>query len=630
MTSGRQPLLHDAVLALQAPTQAWSRNDADMRAPIDGIYHGDRRFVTDVALLCARSTRGDALEPPEWIGTTDCGAGRVVFDAVLRDDDDSSHDPQLRLTRTRTVTDGAMRERLELRSALTAPVVLTVQLRLSPDFRSLSEVKSGYGAARPWRAAPLDGMVRVTCDEPPAFTIAAPGAEIEIAERAIVLTWTVAVAPRASATVAWTVDMMDPELVVIGAPGPAWAAPVDAASDGRLDAWLRTALDDLAALRLALPGHPEDVFLAAGAPWFLTLFGRDCLWAARMLLPIDPQLAASTLRVLARLQGTRDDPETEEQPGRIAHERRSASVVLPRDATVLPPLYYGTVDATPLWVCLLHDAHEAGLPEPELRALLPAMRDALDWVLRTGGDGFVSYAGRTGSGLANQGWKDSGDSIQWRDGALADAPIALCEVQGYAYEAAMGGARLLELLGEPGAPALRDWASALRERFRQRFWVTTPEGTYPAVALDRDGRAVDSLTSNIGHLLGTGILDADEERTVADLLIGPTMATGFGIRTLSSRAAGYWPLGYHIGSVWPHDTAIVARGMQRCGLDAHARRIAQQLLDGAAAFGYRVPELFGGDEADGTGAATPYPAACRPQAWSAAAAVVCLDLVRSH
>lgn len=205
------------------------------------------------------------------------------------------------------------------------------------------------------------------------------------------------------------------------------------------------------------------------------------------------------------------------------------------------------------------------------------------------GDGFLSYIDRTGRGLANQGWKDSGDSIQWRDGGLAAGPIALCEVQGYAHEAVIGAAWLLDRLGEPGSAELQAWAADLKARFRDSFWVETPEGRYPAIALDRDGRAVDTLCSNIGHLLGTGILDAAEERAVADLLVGESMASGSGIRTLSTGAAGFWPLGYHNGSVWTHDSAVIARGMAAAGLHEHAQQVAQQLIDAAEHFAYRVP-----------------------------------------
>jgi len=625
MTSGRQPFLQDAVIALHAPTQVWSRDDGDMRAPIDGIYHGDRRLLAAVALRYGPTSAGTAA--PEAIAAATPSAQRAVFDAVLRDVDDPAPDPHVRLTRTRDVAPGEVRERIEVRSVVAADVPLTLTVRLTPDFRPLAEVKAGLGVARLWRAVGDRAALRVESDEHVHFELTAPDARTDVDETGITLSWQVVVPPRATVAVEWVVRLHDPALVVTAAPAVAWEPPADTGPDPRLARWLRTALGDLAALRLALPDRPDDVFLAAGAPWFLTLFGRDSLWAARMMLPVDAGLAASTLRVLARLQGVRDDPATEEEPGKIAHELRSATLEMPGEGIVLPPLYYGTVDATALWVCLLAETADAGMPDAEVRELLPALRGALDWIVRSTGDGFLSYIDRTGTGLANQGWKDSGDSIQWRDGALAAGPIALCEVQGYAYEAAVAAATLLDRLGEDGAPALREWAAGLRGRFRERFWVTTAEGRYPAIALDRDGRAVDTLTSNIGHLLGTGILDPDEERAVADLLVAPTMSSGFGVRTLSTRAAGFWPLGYHNGSVWAHDTAIVAHGMHRAGLADHARQVVTQLLDGAEAFAYRVPELYAGDAAPLGSAPAPYPAACRPQAWSAAAAVTCLQIV---
>ena len=270
-----------------------------------------------------------------------------------------------------------------------------------------------------------------------------------------------------------------------------------------------------------------------------------------------------------------------------------------------------------------------------MRELLPTLRGALGWILDHGdsdGDGFLDYIDRSGRGLANQGWKDSGDSIQWRDGSLAAGPIALCEVQAYAYEAVLGGADLLEAFGDEGDDprALRAWAAGLRERFAASFWVQTPEGRYPAVALDRDKRPVDTLTSNIGHLLGTGILDPDDEAHAASLLVAPSMASGFGIRTMSTDAAGYWPLSYHGGSVWIHDTAIAARGMARAGLHEHARAVVDGMLAAAEGFDYRVPELHSGDPAASVSRPAPYPAACRPQAWSAAAAVTSLAILEGE
>jgi glycogen debranching enzyme len=241
------------------------------------------------------------------------------------------------------------------------------------------------------------------------------------------------------------------------------------------------------------------------------------------------------------------------------------------------------------------------------------------------GDGFLEYVDTTGHGLANQGWKDSGDSIQWNDGTLAEGPIALCEVQGYAYEAAMGGAALLEAFGRPGAAEWRAWAAALKARFADAFWIDDPAGPYPAVALDAAKRPVDSLTSNIGHLLGSGILTAEQSRLIADRLVSPELASGYGLRTMSSAAGGYWPLSYHGGSVWAHDTAIAITGLAREGHAEAAETLADGLLAAAEGFGYRMPELHSGDSAADTRSPIPYPAACRPQAWSAAAAVAVLS-----
>ncbi len=401
------------------------------------------------------------------------------------------------------------------------------------------------------------------------------------------------------------------------------------ALDQRLARWLDTALDDLDALRLALPDHPEDAFFAAGAPWFFTLFGRDSIWAARMMIPVDVSIAASTLRVLARLQGTKDDAASAEEPGKIPHELRAASLPIAKEDLSLPPLYYGTVDATALWVCLLVDAWRAGMPVEEVAALVPNLRAALDWMAgAAANDGFLAYFDRNGKGLSNQGWKDSGDSIQWRDGRLANGPIALCEAQGYAHEAAVGAAELLDAFGLDGGDEWRTWAQRLRTRFNERFWVTTDEGRYPGIALDRDGQAVDTLTSNIGHLLGTGIVDAAGEARIAALLVDPSMASGYGVRTMSSAAAGYWPLSYHGGAVWAHDSAIIAHGMDRAGLAKEASIVVEGLLNAAEGFGFRMPELHAGHSVKERGLPVPYPAACRPQAWSAAAAITCIQIAR--
>ena len=273
------------------------------------------------------------------------------------------------------------------------------------------------------------------------------------------------------------------------------------------------------------------------------------------------------------------------------------------------------------------------MPEAEVRELLPNLRAALAWMRDYGdadGDGFLEYFDEAGTGLANQGWKDSGDSVRWRDGSLAEGPIALAEVQGYAHRAALDGADLLEAFGgEPTADGMsradeaagwREWAAGLAERFRATFWLRDAVGPYPAIALDAEKRPVDSVTSNMGHLLASGLLDDGEMDAIVARLTSPSMLSGYGIRTAASTELAYHPLRYHVGSVWPHDTAMAIDGMLRAGYPEEAEKVARCVLRAAEAFHFRLPELFGGDSA--ADAPLPYPAACRPQAWAAASSVV--------
>jgi glycogen debranching enzyme len=298
---------------------------------------------------------------------------------------------------------------------------------------------------------------------------------------------------------------------------------------------------------------------------------------------------------------------------------------VPRAGLFLPATYYGTIDATLLWISLLHDAWRWGLPAADVEPLLPHLQAALGWLAEHAdpdGDGFVEYLDTSGRGLANQGWKDSADAVRFHDGRLAEPPIALAEVQGYAYRAAIDGAALLDAYDRPGGDKWRAYADTLADRFRARFWVA---GGYPALALDRDKRPVDALTSNIGHLLGTGLVDAGEERAIADALAGESMSGGYGLRTMSARDHGYDPLSYHCGSVWTHDTAIVAAGLARSGHHGPAATLIDGLLSAAETFDYRLPELYAGFGRDELSRPMPWPAACRPQAWSAASAILLLQ-----
>lgn len=618
-----QPLLHDAIIAVRAPSQAWSQHDGDMGStPITGIFHGDVRHVSNLTL----TSDGHA---PEWISAAYDGADRVVFVGLLRHAFDTGTDSLVRIERRRTVSAGSVREEITVTSRVPHTLTTALQLRVTPEFATLAEVKTGTATTRDFTASVEDSAAVATAGKA-QFSVSSASADARLDDNEILLDWPVEVAPFSSTTVSWSISLSDDSLVVRE---PTTACTWDMSKtfdDVRISRWLTTALADLDALRLALPDHPEDDFYSAGAPWFLTLFGRDSLWSARLTLPFDTKRAASTLRVLARLQGTKDDVESVEQPGKILHELRSEPLDLPGEGLLLPPVYFGTVDATALWICLLADAWRAGMPEAEVRALLPTLRGALNWIVEYGdgdGDGFLDYVDTTGHGLANQGWKDSNDSIQWRDGALADGPIALCEVQGYAYEAVQAGADLYDHFDEPGAAELRTWAAQLKERFARSYWVETPEGRYPAVALDAHKRPVDTLTSNIGHLIGTGILDPADEASIAKLLVGPSMLSGYGLRTMSTGAAGYWPLSYHGGSVWTHDSAVVVHGMARAGLWDAALQISDGLLAAAEGFDYRLPELHAGDPSTESSRPVPYPSACRPQAWAAAAAVTVADVV---
>ncbi|WP_460631216.1 glycogen debranching N-terminal domain-containing protein [Leifsonia lichenia] len=614
--------MHDSVVVLTAPSQAWSTADGTVDGRgIHGFYHSDLRVLGGIGLTI------DGAEP-EHIATGSPDAATAVFTSLARTIDDHTADPRVRIDRARQVVAGSLIETITVRNALATAVHPTVEVALRADFSPMQVVKAGLsGSEHPIAAIATSDGVTFTSGVVTA-TVVAPAAELAVDDASAVLSWSAEIPARSAVTFTWRIEVDDPTAVVAGAePSPDWASFAAATGDSRLAAWLQRAVADLQALRMSTTDRPEDVFLAAGAPWFFTLFGRDSIWAARMLLPLGTDIAASTLRVLAALQGTRTVNETAEQPGKIMHELRPAALTIPGEGVVLPPLYFGTVDATALWVTLLHDAWKWGLPASEVEALIPHLEAALAWMRDYGdsdGDGFLEYVDTTGHGLTNQGWKDSGDSIQWMDGTLADGPIALCEVQAYAYEAAVGGADLLEAFGRPGAEAWRTWAADLKERFAASFWIDDPAGAYPAIALDSAKRKVDTVTSNIGHLLGTGILTPEQSALVARRLAGPELNSGYGLRTMSSASGGYWPLSYHGGSVWAHDTAIVVSGLARDGHTAEAEALAGGLLAAAEGFGYRMPELHSGDAATDTATPIPYPAACRPQAWSAAAAVAVL------
>ncbi len=617
MTSdpGLQPTVHELDVCLRAPVSVLSARDGAVRGQgAEGVYCGDVRVLSEVGVTVAGRR-------PDGIGGGSTGTGTSRHVAVLRGLGDPGPDPTVRLETTRVLTADGLQETLRLVSTAAQPLHAEVVLTLATDLATVEEVKSGQH--RPLVAPDGEGW------SGRGVVVAVP--ELETDGDRGRLSWTVEVPPRGSAEVGWSVRVVDPGGVTAAAPtATSWSSPRVTCDDSRLAPLLTRSLEDLAGLRMVTTTEPDDVFAAAGAPWYLTLFGRDSLWTARLLLPLGTELAGGTLRTLAARQGTRRDDATGEEPGKILHEIRRPPVAEEGLTPFLPPVYFGTVDATPLWVCLLHDAWRWGLPAAQVEALLDPLERALGWLATDAdpdGDGFLEYLDRTGSGLANQGWKDSHDSVRFVDGRIADGPIALCEAQAYAYEALLGGAALLEAFGRPGAQRWRDRAADLRARFRDAFWVGDDEGRYPAIALDGDKTPVDAPASNMGHLLGTGLLDAEESAAVAARLGSPAMDSGFGLRTMATTAGGYGPLTYHCGSVWPHDTAIALTGLARDGHGAPAASLARGVLAAGESFDQRLPELFAGDPACEVRRALAYPASCRPQAWSAAAPVAVLTAV---
>ncbi|MFT3888028.1 MAG: glycogen debranching N-terminal domain-containing protein [Arachnia sp.] len=607
--AGLQPFLNEETVVIVAPTQVWSARSGDYWAsPIHGLYHADWRLIRSGEL------RVDG-RPIEVAGVA-TDPGRLVVRGLARSLDDDTPDPRVLVEWRRTVAPGAVEERVRVVNGLAGPARVPIELAFEVEFAEMQAIKAGAHRPAPISVRLVDGEV-LASDGPRVLRLSARGAELAVTDNRVSACAVLEVPGRGSAEIAVAIEVADADAVV--RPGAAEIADLPPSGDAALDRWAAQGIADCRALLLDAGQGP---FVAAGTPWFLTLFGRDSLITARFLLPTSTALAAATLRTLAARQGTTTDPDTAEQPGKILHEVR-AGVLEIGDGVSLPPVYYGTIDATGLWIILLHDAWRAGLADDEVRGLLPALEAALGWLRDHGcpdDSGFLKYLDASGHGLVNQGWKDSGDSVRFHDGSIAEGPIALAEVQAQACLAAECGAALLDAFGGDGAP-WRAWAEDMRARFRAAFWVEQGGVRFPAIALDGRGVPVDSKTSNIGQLIGTTLLSPDEEAELADLLVDPVFASGFGLRTMATDEGGYWPLSYHCGSVWTHDTAIAIEGLVRAGLGEHARVLARQLLRAADAFGSRLPELFAGLSAEEASSPVAYPASCRPQAWAAAAVV---------
>ncbi len=383
--------------------------------------------------------------------------------------------------------------------------------------------------------------------------------------------------------------------------------------------------DDLRLLVNDGPG-PGERYVAAGVPWFTTLFGRDALITSFQALAVRPQLAVETLEVLAAYQATEDDPERDAEPGKILHELRTGEMARTGELPHRP--YYGTADATPLWLILLGATWDWTGDRELVDRLWPNALRALEWIDRYGdrdGDGFVEYERRGEQGLLNQGWKDSSDCIRDRHGRLAVTPIALAEVQGYVFDAKRRMAALARVRGEGAlADRLDIEAERLRHRFEEAFW--SPEQGFYAMAIDGEKHRADAIASNPGHCLWSGIVSPGRAGRVVERLMAPDMFSGWGIRSYAAGQVGFNPIGYHTGTIWPHDVSLIAAGFKRYGYHAEANRLVGRIFEASQHFAqFRLPELFCGFDRDVSPVPVPYPVACSPQAWAAGSIFLFLE-----
>ena len=557
--------------------------------------------------------------------------------------DAGSTDSTLLVVRERLVADG-LRETISLHNLDRESTVVSLELHADADFADLFSVKEGRAPRGGAEMAEVDGelMLLERTERVHGLSVTASGDPIVVPGS---LRWRVVVAPgqcwqtEIVAQPTWdnqkiTTRLGRGEHVASSAPARKIEAWRDTAANVEtgypvFNAVLRQTESDLGALLIHDDSGRGRSFVAAGAPWFMTLFGRDGLLTAWMALPLDVSLSIGTLQRLAAVQGRRVDLITEEQPGRIMHEIRRG----PASADVLGgSIYYGSVDATPLFVMLLGECWRWGADETVVRSLLPAADAALAWAEQYGdrdGDGFIEYRRGTDRGLINQGWKDSFDGINDATGRTAEPPIALCEVQGYQYAALLARAELADAFGDAvTATRLRDRADTLRDKFLDAFWL--PEKGWYAIASGRQQAASGRVDEQCRPLPVDRDRDRRARQGIVERLASPEMDSGFGLRTLATTMGAYNPMSYHNGSVWPHDTAIAVAGLLRYrhvpGALALAKRLATGLLDAAAAFGGRLPELYCGFARSQFRSPVPYPASCSPQAWASAAPLL---LVRS-
>jgi glycogen debranching enzyme len=629
-----------------------------------GLYDGDTRRLS-CAIVRVNGERPVLLQASaggNWRGTIQMTNPRIERDQrdKVRPPDGELASQKLGVARTRTLSGSELEERIRVVNYAEVEVTVTIELELAADAADIFEVR-GWGRPERGRHLPIalrpdrvtfryDGLDEVRRSthlafSEPATAIAPVDADVAGSANAgwVRLAWEWRLGSGQARELSWVVwtsqhptgpgrdgtlgespERLFPPVPRVDADGVAasyhaWGRSLAAIrTDNEL---FNLALDRSAGdLRLLLndgPG-PGDRYLAAGVPWFTTLFGRDSIIASFQALVIRPQLAIETLEVLASLQAEHDDPERDAEPGKIPHELRTGEMARSGELPHRP--YYGTVDATPLWLILLGATWDWTGDRALIDRLWPHALRALEWMDRHGdidGDGFLEYRRRTPSGLLNQGWKDSHDAIRDRNGRLAEGPIALVEVQGYAFDARRRMARLARVRGDDDlADRLEQQAERLRNRFEDAFW--SEEQGYYAMGLDGDKRRLDAIGSNPGHCLWSGIVSPDRAQLVVDRLMSPDMFSGWGIRTYASGQPGYNPIGYHTGTVWPHDVALIAAGFKRYGHHDEANLLVERIFQASQHFpDFRLPELFCGFDRDSSPEPVPYPVACSPQAWAA-------------
>jgi glycogen debranching enzyme len=615
------------VKILDGNTFVVSDENGDIEASLTdptGLFSFDTRFLsTWVLTVGGERLNALSVDDLQYFETSFFlvpGTGTVYVDAKLS------------VIRRRAVSQG-FHEELTILNHADEPVRLEARLDAGSDFADLFEVKDalekkGVYSSRADRGRLVLAYDRGSFHRSTSITASAP---VRVDETGLV--FDVRIGPHGE----WTT-----QIDVIVDLGAGYATARARQTSARrvsmrreLDRWLgqapriecdwdplrttyRRSLVDLAALRFAPPITGGHSLPAAGLPWFMTMFGRDSIFTSLQALPFVPELAATTLRALGDWQGVRVNDFRDEDPGRILHEMRYGELTAFEERPHSP--YYGSADATPLYVVLLDEYERWTGDRALVRELEVEARAALAWLDEYAdlqGTGYVWYRRRNEqTGLENQCWKDSWDSISFRDGRLPGFPRATCELQGYAYDAKVRGARLARLVwkDEAFAERLEKQAAGLKRRFNRDFWVA--DGEYFALALDPDGMQVDSLASNNGHLLWSGIVDKSKARAVARHLLGRRLFSGWGVRTLAEGEGRYNPIGYHVGTVWPFDNSFIAWGLRRYGFKEEAAEIAAGILDAAEFFQGRLPEAFGGYERTQTMYPVQYPTACSPQAWS--------------